>query len=69
MSAADHIGAGHAATALSQMVGATVMISVPQISVTLLEDVPPQVSDPEEPVAATPTEPVEEEYDPAVTCF
>jgi len=47
-----NIGAGHAATALSQMVGETIMISVPTISVSLLEDVPPQVTAPDEPVAA-----------------
>jgi chemotaxis protein CheC len=47
-----NIGAGHAATALSQMIGATIMISVPQITIAPLEDVPPQVSEPEEPVAA-----------------
>ena len=47
-----NIGAGHAATALSQMVGETIMISVPTINIARLEDVPPQVSGPEEPVAA-----------------
>lgn len=47
-----NIGAGHAATALSQMVGETIMISVPTISVSPLEDVPPQVAAPDEPVAA-----------------
>src|ERR671927_1945379 len=47
-----NIGAGHAATALSQMIGSTIMISVPTINVARLEDVPPQVSAPEEPVAA-----------------
>ena len=47
-----NIGAGHAATALSQMIGATIMISVPRINVTRLEDVPPVVAAPEEPVAA-----------------
>ena len=47
-----NIGAGHAATALSQMIGGTIMISVPTINVARLEDVPPQVSAPEEPVAA-----------------
>jgi len=47
-----NIGAGHAATALSQMVGETVMISVPRISIARLEEMPPQVSEPEEPVAA-----------------
>ena len=41
-----NIGAGHAATALSQMVGSTIMISVPRINVTRLEDVPPVVSEP-----------------------
>lgn len=47
-----NIGAGHAATALSQMIGGTIMISVPTINIARLEDVPPQVSGPEEPVAA-----------------
>src|SRR5215211_1053382 len=47
-----NIGAGHAATALSQMIGETIMISVPTINVSRLEDVPPQVSDPDQPVAA-----------------
>ncbi len=46
-----NIGAGHAATALSQMTGQTIMISVPQITIAPLEDVPPHVSAPEEPVA------------------
>ena len=47
-----NIGAGHAATALSQMIDSTIMISVPTINVSRLEEVPPQISDPEEPVAA-----------------
>jgi chemotaxis protein CheC len=47
-----NIGAGHAATALSQMTGGTIMISVPRINIARLEDVPPQISAPEEPVAA-----------------
>ena len=47
-----NIGAGHAATALSQMIGGTFMISVPTINVSRLEEVPPQISAPEEPVAA-----------------
>lgn len=47
-----NIGAGHAATALSQMTGRTIMISVPEINIAPLEDVPPQISEPEEPVAA-----------------
>ena len=47
-----NIGAGHAATALSQMINSTIMISVPTINVSRLEEVPPQISGPEEPVAA-----------------
>ena len=47
-----NIGAGHAATALSQMIEHTVMISVPRISVARLADMPPVVDEPEEPVAA-----------------
>jgi chemotaxis protein CheC len=47
-----NIGAGHAATALSQMTGQRIMISVPRISVTPLEEVPPHIGSPEEPVAA-----------------
>jgi len=47
-----NIGAGHAATALSQMVGQTIMISVPTINVLALEDIPPQVAAHDEPVAA-----------------
>jgi chemotaxis protein CheC len=47
-----NIGAGHAATALSQMVGGPIMISVPTANVARLEDVPPQVSPDDEPVAA-----------------
>ena len=35
----ENIGAGHAATALSQMTNRRIMISVPKISVTRLEDV------------------------------
>ena len=47
-----NIGAGHAATALSQMTGNTIMISVPRINIAPLEEVPPQLVGPEEPVAA-----------------
>ena len=47
-----NIGAGHAATALSQMTGSTIMINVPTITVAPLEEVPPKVAGPEEPVAA-----------------
>ena len=39
-----NIGAGHAATALSQMTGDTIMISVPTINIARLEDVPPQIT-------------------------
>src|SRR5215216_1199129 len=47
-----NIGAGHAATALSTMTGGTIMISVPTINIARLEEVPPQITGPEEPVAA-----------------
>src|SRR3979409_1238536 len=47
-----NIGAGHAATALSQMINSPIMISVPTINVWGREEVPPQISAPEEPVAA-----------------
>lgn len=47
-----NIGAGHAATALSQMTGSTIMISVPTINISSLEDVPSHITGPEEPIAA-----------------
>jgi chemotaxis protein CheC len=47
-----NIGAGHAATALSQMTGSTIMIDVPAINVLRLEAIPAQFGAPEEPVAA-----------------
>jgi chemotaxis protein CheC len=47
-----NIGAGHAATALSTMIGSTIMISVPRVNVLQVDEVPPVVSDHEEPVAA-----------------
>jgi chemotaxis protein CheC len=47
-----NIGAGHAATALSQMTGSTIMIKVPAISVASMEDLPTQFTPNEEPVAA-----------------
>ncbi len=47
-----NIGAGHAATALSQMTGSKIMISVPQISITSLEEIPNEIEDGEEPIAA-----------------
>jgi chemotaxis protein CheC len=47
-----NIGAGHAATALSQMTDRRIMISVPQINIARLEDVPELLGDPEAIVAA-----------------
>lgn len=47
-----NIGAGHAATALSQMTGQRIMISVPRVNVAPLEEVPNQIAEREEPVAA-----------------
>ncbi len=47
-----NIGAGHAATALSQMTGQTIMISVPTINIAALDEIPTHVGDPSEPVAA-----------------
>jgi chemotaxis protein CheC len=47
-----NIGAGHAATALSTMTGGTIMINVPQLSITAMEDVAVQGVKAEEPVAA-----------------
>ncbi|HUO52020.1 MAG TPA: chemotaxis protein CheC [Gemmatimonadaceae bacterium] len=46
------IGAGHAATALSQMTGSRIMITVPRLTIAALEDVPRQIDDGEEPIAA-----------------
>jgi chemotaxis protein CheC len=47
-----NIGAGHAATALSQMTKGKIMISVPQITVTPIEEVPQLMGDADAPVAA-----------------
>jgi chemotaxis protein CheC len=47
-----NIGAGHAATALSQMTNRTIMIAVPQVNVRPLEDVSDMVGRPDEVVAA-----------------
>jgi len=47
----ENIGAGHAATALSQMTNRRIMISVPKISVTRLEDVGGLLGKPGEVVA------------------
>ena len=46
------IGAGHAATALSQMTGSRIMITVPRITISALEEVPRQIEHGEEPIAA-----------------
>ncbi len=47
-----NIGAGHAATALSQMTGSRIMISVPHLRVVPVEEMSIELSEPEEPVAA-----------------
>jgi chemotaxis protein CheC len=47
-----NIGAGHAATALSQLTGRRIMITVPDIRVVRLEDVDGLVGEPAEVVAA-----------------
>lgn len=47
-----NIGAGHAATALSQMTGHTIMIKVPGITVSNMDELPTQFASDEEPVAA-----------------
>jgi len=47
-----NIGAGHAATALSQLTNRRIMINVPEIEITRLEDVPRTFGDPEAVVAA-----------------
>ena len=48
----ENIGAGHAATALSQMTNRRIMITVPQITVARLEDVAGLLGDPQQVVAA-----------------
>ncbi len=47
-----NIGAGHAATALSQITGQRIMISVPRINITTLDNIPNTIGGAEEPVAA-----------------
>lgn len=47
-----NIGAGHAATALSQMVDRRIMISVPRLEVARLEEVPGLIDEPEAVVVA-----------------
>lgn len=46
-----NIGAGHAATALSQMTGNKIMISVPQVSIRALEEVAGLIGPPETVIA------------------
>lgn len=48
----ENIGAGHAATALSQMTNRRIMITVPQIAVSRLEDVAGILGKPDDVVAA-----------------
>ncbi|HET7321365.1 MAG TPA: chemotaxis protein CheC [Longimicrobiaceae bacterium] len=47
-----NIGAGHAATALSQMTNSRIMISVPRLQVVQLEEVPELIAEPEDVMAA-----------------
>src|SRR5205809_7853443 len=47
-----NIGAGHAATALSQLTNRRIMIIVPQINISRLEEVPGLLGDLQEVVAA-----------------
>ena len=47
-----NIGAGHAATALSQMTHKKIMITVPEVTVTALEDTAEVLGQPDEVVAA-----------------
>lgn len=47
-----NIGAGHAATALSQLTGRRIMIDVPSVHVNRLEDAPRLFGEPDEVVAA-----------------
>jgi chemotaxis protein CheC len=47
-----NIGAGHAATALSQLTNRPIMISVPEVNVCALEDVPDLLGRPDDVIAA-----------------
>jgi chemotaxis protein CheC len=47
-----NIGAGHAATALSQLTSRTIMIAVPEVNVRPLEEVPELLGRPDEVIAA-----------------
>lgn len=51
-----NIGAGHAATALSMMTGTRIMISVPTITISALEELAPLIAEPDEAVALVPME-------------
>jgi chemotaxis protein CheC len=46
------IGAGHAATALSEMTGSTIMIAVPRITIARMDDIPSEIAMGTEPVVA-----------------
>jgi chemotaxis protein CheC len=48
----SNMGAGHAATALSQMTNTRIMINVPRLQVVPLEEVPDVIGKPDEVVAA-----------------
>ncbi len=48
----ENIGAGHAATALSQMTERRIMITVPRITIARLEEVPGLLGEPQQVVAA-----------------
>ncbi len=47
-----NIGAGHAATALSQLTNHTIMISVPEVNITRLEEVPEVLGKADDVIAA-----------------
>ncbi|HXE57165.1 MAG TPA: chemotaxis protein CheC [Gemmatimonadales bacterium] len=47
-----NIGAGHAATALSQMTNRTIMISIPEVNITPLEEVGELLGQPDDVIAA-----------------
>lgn len=47
-----NIGAGHAATALSQMTGRTIMIDVPEVEIRRLEEVAEMIGSPDTVIAA-----------------
>jgi chemotaxis protein CheC len=47
-----NIGAGHAATALSQLTSRTIMIAVPEVNIRPLEEVPELLGPPDEVIAA-----------------